>query len=134
MLLRVAASLFGSSIQNVSAIERATICLLTNHTVIVFANYGYTNVKFPINDGFSNFHLSNNTLSTRYEADPSHISQITSGGDTIAAISSRGDLFTFNVGQKVTPLQFMSPSAFTNQTLFSLTQILRRLQRRILPK
>jgi hypothetical protein len=84
-----------------SAINRATICLLANHTVCVFTNYGYNLVKFPVHDGFSNFHLSSSALTTRYEAEPSHISQITSGGDTIAAVSSRGDLFTLNVSQKV---------------------------------
>ena len=54
-----------------------------------------------MHDGFSNYHLNNTALTTRYEAEPSHISSVTSGGETIAAISSRGDLFTLNVSQKV---------------------------------
>jgi hypothetical protein len=95
----------------VSAINRATICLLSNHTVCVFTNYGYNNVKFPVHGGFSNYHLSSNALTTRYEADPSHISHITSGGDTIAAISSRGDLFTMNVSQKVVTHNLMTQSS-----------------------
>lgn len=98
---RVAASLFTSPIQMVSAINRATICLLANHAVYVFTNYGYNNVKFPMRDGFSNYHLKSTNLTTRYEAEPSHISSITSGGETIAAVSSRGDLFTLNISQKV---------------------------------
>jgi inhibitor of Bruton tyrosine kinase len=98
---RVAASLFTSPIHMVSAINRATICLLANHAVYVFSNYGYNNVKFPMHDGFSNYHLNNTAFTTRYEAEPSHITSITSGGETIAAISSRGDLFTLNVGQRV---------------------------------
>jgi alpha-tubulin suppressor-like RCC1 family protein len=97
---KVAASLFTSPIQMVSAINRATICLLKNHTVFVFANYGYNVVKFPLDAGFTNYHLGSTVLSTRYE-EPSHISLITSGGDTIAAVSSRGDLFTLNVSQKL---------------------------------
>lgn len=98
---RVAASLFTSPIHMVSAINRATICLLANHAVYVFTHYGYNNVKFPMHGSFGNYRLSHKALITRYEAEPSHISSITSGGETIAAISSRGDLFTLSVNQKV---------------------------------
>ncbi|KAL5350661.1 hypothetical protein ACLOAV_004230 [Pseudogymnoascus australis] len=94
---KVAASLFTSNIQMVSAINRATICLLANHTVCVFTNYGYNIVKFPLYGGFSNYHFKSRALTTRYEAEPSHISLVTGGGDTIAAVSSRGDLFTMTV-------------------------------------
>lgn len=86
----------------VSAINRATICLLANHSVCVFTNYGYNYVKFPLAEGFNNYHLNSPALTTRYEAE-NHICEITSGGDTIAAISSRGDLFTFNVSNKLDP-------------------------------
>ncbi len=98
---KVGASLFNSPIQMVSAIDRATICLLANHTVCVFTNFGYNNVKFPLYEGFTNYNLSSRVLTTQYETEPSHIRHITSGGDTIAAISSRGDLFTVNVSQKL---------------------------------
>ncbi|KFY13732.1 hypothetical protein V492_03065 [Pseudogymnoascus sp. VKM F-4246] len=98
---KVAASLFTSPIQMVSAINRATICLLANHTVCVFTNYGYNIVKFPLYGGFSNYHLKSRTLTTRYEAEPSHISLVTAGGDTIAAVSSRGDLFTMTVSHNI---------------------------------
>jgi len=90
---RVAASLFKAPIKMVSAINGATICLLANHTVCVFTNYGYNIVKYPLFDSFNN----KSVLTTRYDEGPSHISDITAGGDTIAAISSRGDLFTLNV-------------------------------------
>lgn len=98
---KVAASLFASPIQMVSAINRATTCLLANHTVCVFTNYGYSIVKFPLYGGFNNYHLKTTALTTRYEAEPSHISSVTSGGETIAAVSSRGDLFTLNVSQNL---------------------------------
>ncbi|KAL3421974.1 BTB/POZ domain-containing protein 1 [Phlyctema vagabunda] len=98
---KVAASLFKSPIVMVSAINRATTCLLANHTVCVFTNYGYNIVKFPLHEGFTNYHLKSAVLTTRYEAESNHISSITSGGDTIAALSSRGDLFTVNVSQKL---------------------------------
>jgi alpha-tubulin suppressor-like RCC1 family protein len=93
---RVAASLFKAPILSVSAINGATICLLANHTVCVFTNYGYNIVKFPLHDGFSNYHLRQSRFTT-YDGTSNHISSITAGGDTIAAISSRGDLFTVNV-------------------------------------
>ncbi|OBT61833.1 hypothetical protein VE03_08826 [Pseudogymnoascus sp. 23342-1-I1] len=98
---KVAASLFTSNIQMVSAINRATICLLANHTVCVFTNYGYNIVKFPLYGGFSNHHFKSRALTTRYEAEPSHISLVTGGGDTIAAVSSRGDLFTMTVSHSL---------------------------------
>jgi alpha-tubulin suppressor-like RCC1 family protein len=94
---KVAASLFKAPIAMVSAINAATICLLGNHTVCVFTNYGYNIVKFPLHEGFTNYHLKSNALTTRYDSMTNHISSITAGGDTIAAISSRGDLFTINV-------------------------------------
>ena len=94
---KVAASLFKAPITMVSAINGATICLLANHTVCVFTNYGYNIVKFPLYEEFSNYHLKTAALTTRYESTSNHISYITAGGDTIAAVSSRGDLFTVSV-------------------------------------
>ena len=94
---KVAASLFKAPIAMISAINAATICLLANHTVCVFTNYGYNIVKFPLHEGFSNYHLKSDTLTTRYDSMSNHISSITAGGETIAAVSSRGDLFTVNV-------------------------------------
>lgn len=94
---KVAASLFKAPITMVSAINGATICLLANHSVCVFSNYGYTFVKFPLHEEISNYHLNIAALTTRYEATSNHISHITAGGDTIAAVSSRGDLFILNV-------------------------------------
>ncbi|CZR51978.1 related to myosin-like protein [Phialocephala subalpina] len=94
---KVASSLFKAPINMVSAINTATVILLANHTVYVFTNYGYNIVKFPLYEGFTNYHLQNTALTTRYEATSNHISQITAGGDTIGALSSRGDLFTVTV-------------------------------------
>ena len=96
---KVAASLFHSCILTVSAIDRATICLLENHDVWVFANYGYAKLSFPL-EGFSNYFLKSGTFTTRYDNVPNHISKVTSGGDTICALSRMGDVFAINVGQK----------------------------------
>jgi inhibitor of Bruton tyrosine kinase len=93
---KVAASLFKAPIKMVSAINQATIVLLENHTVCVFTNYGYNIVKFPSNDGFSNYHLKTNTFTTRYDSLSDNITNITATGDTIAAFSTQ-NLFTLNV-------------------------------------
>ncbi len=106
---KVAASLFHSSILMVSAIDRATICLLDNHDVWVFANYGYTKVSFPL-EGFTNYFLKNSTFTTRYDSVSNHITKITSGGDTICAMSRMGDVFMVVAGQK---MEVTSTSAST---------------------
>lgn len=97
---RVAASLFSSSISMVSAIGKATVCLLENHEVWVFANYGYTKLSFPLS-GFYNDFLKNSHSSTRYQDAPNHITKICSGEDTICAMAKAGDVFTVTVSQNV---------------------------------
>ncbi|KAK3349119.1 hypothetical protein B0T25DRAFT_457154 [Lasiosphaeria hispida] len=94
---KVAASLFSSPIIMVTAIDKATTILLQNHTVCVFTGYGYHIVKFPV-AGIDTFGLS---MATRHEAVRNHIQYITSGGETIAALTSRGDLFTMNLDHKI---------------------------------
>ena len=96
---KVAASLFSSSITSVSAIDKATICLLENHDVWVFSNYGYAKLAFPL-EAFSNYFL-NSIWGARAEGAENHICKVTSGGDTICAMSSMGDVFTVHVSQKV---------------------------------
>lgn len=96
---KVAASLFSSSIISVSAIDKATICLLENHDVWVFSNYGYAKIAFPL-EAFSNYFL-NSIWGARAEGAKNHICKVTSGGDTICAMSSMGDVFTVHVSQKV---------------------------------
>ena len=99
---KVAASLFSSSISMVSAIERATVCLLNNHDVWIFANYGYTKMSFPL-EGFSDYFLKNSLFATRHDGAPNNISKVASGGDTICALSRMGDVFTVHVTQKAEP-------------------------------
>ncbi|KAL8810050.1 MAG: hypothetical protein Q9200_002883 [Gallowayella weberi] len=96
---RVAASLFSSPIHTVSAIDKATVCLLENHDVWIFANYGYTKLLVPLDS--SKDILKNHFLGTRYNSVPNHICKITSGGDTVCVMSNEGDVFTVNVNQKV---------------------------------
>ncbi|KAJ9640407.1 hypothetical protein H2199_005946 [Coniosporium tulheliwenetii] len=96
---KVAASLFSSAIVSVTAIDRATVCLLENHEVWVFANYGYTKITFPL-DGFTNYFLKNSFLTTKYDTSPNQICKVTSGGDTICALSSSGEVFTVAVSKR----------------------------------
>ncbi|KAK4201542.1 hypothetical protein QBC40DRAFT_347764 [Triangularia verruculosa] len=95
---KVGASLFSSPIVMVSAIDKATTILLQNHTVCVFTGYGYHIVKFP----FASFdYIGNLRLSNRHEVGWNQIDYITSGGETIAALTKRGDLFTMNLDHKI---------------------------------
>ncbi|RDA85744.1 hypothetical protein CP532_5954 [Ophiocordyceps camponoti-leonardi (nom. inval.)] len=97
---RVAASLLSAPIEMVSAIDKATTCLLSNFTVWVFTNYGYSLVKFPAPDLMSNHDLVARSFSTRLDRGWREIRYITSGGETIAAVTSHGDLFTMQINQQ----------------------------------
>lgn len=100
---KVAASLLSTPIEMVSAIDKATTCLLGNHTVWVFTNYGYNLVKFPYPDVFRNHNLSATSCSSRQHSKSRHcnIKSVASGGDTIAAVTARGDLFTMQLNNKL---------------------------------
>lgn len=106
---KVAAALFSSNVSSVSAIDKATICLLENHEVWIFANYGYTKMSFTpeVSDQF--FHNS-----AKYHDAQNQICKVTAGGDTICAMSSMGDVFTVTVSQKVHSDATTSTSSTTN--------------------
>lgn len=106
---KVAASLFSSNISSVSAIDKATVCLLDNHEVWIFANYGYTKMSFTpeVSDQF--FHNS-----AKYHEAQNQICKVTAGGDTICAMSSMGDVFTVTVSQKLQSDATTSMSSTTN--------------------
>ncbi|KAJ4295418.1 hypothetical protein N0V90_007430 [Kalmusia sp. IMI 367209] len=97
---KIAASLFSSPISSASAIDGATICLLENREVWVFANYGYARLNFPL-DGFTNNFLKDSWLTTKYDTTPNKVKKITSGGDTICALSSSGEVFTVAVTRRL---------------------------------
>ncbi|KAI9800928.1 MAG: hypothetical protein M1833_003065 [Piccolia ochrophora] len=99
---RVGASLFSSPIKMVSAIDRATVCLLENHDVWVFANFGYAKLTFPF-EQFANYFLKASAFGFRYNDAINHIIKIAAGGDTICALTRGGDVFTMNVSQRLEP-------------------------------
>lgn len=99
---KVAASLFSTPIESISAIDRATICLLSgSHDCWVFANYGYAKIQFPL-DSFSNYFLNDKTSqmwAAKVDSWGNHVISVTSGGDTICALSSNGEVYSFSVSQ-----------------------------------
>ncbi|UNI22660.1 hypothetical protein JDV02_008525 [Purpureocillium takamizusanense] len=97
---KVAASLLSAPIDMVSAIDKATTCLLSNHTVWVFTNYGYNLVKFPAPDILTNHNLIVSSFSNRYDSGRKDIRFIASGCDTIAVVTARGDLYTMQLNHK----------------------------------
>ncbi|KAG6005174.1 hypothetical protein E4U21_000366 [Claviceps maximensis] len=104
---KVAASLLSAPIEMVSAIDKATTCLLSNYTVWVFTNYGYNLVKFPYPDVFSNQNLTASGAYThRFDTSRRHIRYIASGDETIAAVTSCGDLFTMQLNTKAEANQY----------------------------
>ncbi|RYP34112.1 hypothetical protein DL767_004447 [Monosporascus sp. MG133] len=98
-----AAQLSKHSILAVSAIDRATSCLLDNHSVCVLTSYGYNWVNFPFQDGLTNSPLQRSmghSGPSRIDPNGRKIQQITSGGETIAAVTGSGDLFTMTLNHK----------------------------------
>ncbi|KAI9926766.1 hypothetical protein ASPWEDRAFT_120199 [Aspergillus wentii DTO 134E9] len=98
---RVGASLFSSPIQMVSAIDQATAILLQNHEVWIFSQYGYSKLSFPL-DVSSRF-IKDSFMATRYDTAVNRITKITSGGNTICALSSFGEVFTVQSNKTETP-------------------------------
>ncbi|KAH8704953.1 BTB domain and ankyrin repeat protein [Talaromyces proteolyticus] len=95
---RVGVSLFSSPIRMVSAIDRATAVLLESSEVWVFTQYGYSKVAFPLD--FSSYFIKESFLSTRYGDAVNKIVKITSGRNTICALSTFGEVYTVQVNNK----------------------------------
>jgi alpha-tubulin suppressor-like RCC1 family protein len=106
---KIAASLFSAPISSASATDSASICLLENREVWVFANYGYARLNFPL-EGFTSSFLKESWLTTKYDKTPNKIKKITSGGDTICAMSSSGEVFTVAVSRRLEGNQDASTS------------------------
>ncbi|KAJ5302984.1 hypothetical protein N7476_009783 [Penicillium atrosanguineum] len=105
---RVGASLFKSSIQMVSAIDRATAVLLQNHEVWVFSQYGYSKLSLPL-ESTSKF-IRDSFMATRYGGSVNRVVKLACGGNTICALSSSGDVFTVQANKPD------EPSALTSTT------------------
>ncbi|KAI0477355.1 hypothetical protein GGR56DRAFT_636912 [Xylariaceae sp. FL0804] len=102
---KVAATLLSShsAITMVSAIDRATTILFEDHTVCVLTSYGYKIIRFPLPDGLTSSLLQRSgrvSSALPYDSKYREIDHITSGGDTIIAVTGSGDLFTMQLNHK----------------------------------
>jgi len=119
---KVAASLFSAPIVMVSAIDKATTCLLANHTVCVFTSYGYNMIRFLSPGPLVDHRFGTTSMSSRYDLGRNQISHIASGGETIAAVSTRGDLFTMNLSHNVETTQSASSTTNPSKIKGAVTQ------------
>ena len=113
---KVGASLFTSPIKAVTAIDKATICLLESHEVMVFANYGYNKVHFHVNSSAKFLMELGQNVDRFGQGRPimegNEVMKITSGGDTVCAMTALGDVYTVQVSQPPEPTA--TPSSTTN--------------------
>lgn len=116
---RVGVSLFSSPIRMVSAIDGATAVLLESHEVWVFTQYGYSKVAFPL-DVSSNF-IRESFLSTRYGNAANRIVKITSGRNTVCALSTFGEVYTVQVNGKSENASITSSTTNPSKIRNSLT-------------
>ncbi|KLU89259.1 BTB domain and ankyrin repeat protein [Magnaporthiopsis poae ATCC 64411] len=98
---KVAASMFLAPIVTASAIDKATTILLANHSVCVFTSYGYNWVRFPPIDPFADSRIHRGVRGQDHYHKGRWICHIDSGGDTIAAVTGRGDLFIMGLNHDV---------------------------------
>ncbi|KAI5299736.1 hypothetical protein KEM55_001816, partial [Ascosphaera atra] len=108
---RVGASLLNSPIKMVSAIDRATTVLLENHEVWVFTHYGYAKIIYPLDGPNKIINYSN--LRARYGDKLNYISKITSGGNTVCALSNFGEVYSIDLTSKIT--ESSSPGSSTTK-------------------
>ncbi|KAI5282633.1 hypothetical protein KEM54_002674, partial [Ascosphaera aggregata] len=92
---KVGAALFTSPIKMVSVIDCATTVLLESNDVWVFAHYGYSRLIFPL-DNPSTL-IRNSFITTRYGSEVNRIIKIVAAGNTIAGLSSFGEVYAVNL-------------------------------------
>ena len=119
---KVAASRFSSPIVMVSAIDKATTCLLANHSVCVFTSYGYNMIHFPTPNPFADHRLGTTSTPLRHDLGRSQVGYIASGGETIAAISTLGDLFTMSLSHNTETSQLASSTTNPSKIKGAVTQ------------
>ncbi|KAI1326606.1 hypothetical protein F5Y16DRAFT_374761 [Xylariaceae sp. FL0255] len=115
---KVAATLIlshSSVVSAVSAIDRASCCLFGDRSLVIFTNYGYKmiNLQSAAMSNSLSFQKLIQVSSSQYDSRRREIHQIASGGDTIAAVTGSGDLFTMQLNYKSDIDQF-SASSTTN--------------------
>ncbi|KAI0483884.1 hypothetical protein F4859DRAFT_416992 [Xylaria cf. heliscus] len=100
---KVAATLISSHssvVSSISAIDRATCCLFGDRSLVIFTSYGYKTINLQNAALFTNSSLQQSiqfSSASSYDSKRREIHQIASGGDTIAAVTGSGDLFTMRL-------------------------------------
>ncbi|KAH8164072.1 hypothetical protein CIB48_g4166 [Xylaria polymorpha] len=100
---KVAATLISSHssvVSAISAIDRATCCLFGDRSLVIFTSYGYKTISLQNATLVTNPSLHQSiqfSSAPSYDSKRREIYQIASGGDTIAAVTSSGDLFTMRL-------------------------------------
>ncbi|KAI1178294.1 hypothetical protein F4777DRAFT_111756 [Nemania sp. FL0916] len=99
---KVAATLISSHssvVSAVSAIDRATCCLFGDRSLVVFTSYGYKTINLHSANLLPNAFMRQSVQfsSASYDSKRREIHQMASGGDTIAAVTGSGDLFTMHL-------------------------------------
>ncbi|KAI0102268.1 hypothetical protein GGR51DRAFT_527665 [Nemania sp. FL0031] len=100
---KVAATLISthsSVVSAISAIDKATCCLFGDRSLVVFTSYGYKMINLQSTVLSTNPSLQQSIqFSSRssFDSKRREIHQIASGGETIAAITGSGDLFTMQL-------------------------------------
>ena len=97
---RVGVSLFSAPIRMVSALDSATICLLSSNEVWVLANFGYARLAIP-GAGLTSHNYFKKSGVGRYGDTSVPVSKISSGADTICVLSDVGDVFAVRLSQKL---------------------------------
>lgn len=92
---RIGVSILQYSVEAVVAIDRATAVLMENHEVVVFTHYAWTKLLFSL-DSFGSS-IASDAFFTRHKRQTKHICRLTSGGNTIAALTTYGEVFTVDV-------------------------------------
>ncbi|KAI8626440.1 hypothetical protein F5Y19DRAFT_223235 [Xylariaceae sp. FL1651] len=103
---KVAATLISSHssvVSAISAIDRATCCLFGDRSLVVFTSYGYKTINLQSPTLFTNSSLQQSvrfSSASPYDSKRREVHHIASGGDTIAAVTGSGDLFTMQLNHR----------------------------------
>jgi alpha-tubulin suppressor-like RCC1 family protein len=105
---------FSHAIVSTSAIERATVCLLSNKEVWVYANYGYSKISFPVvsmTNWFTAVEAERRGSSVRFHHHlTTSITKIAAAGETICGLSEGGAIYSFTVAKPSASTQSLSSS------------------------
>ena len=101
---RVAVSLFKCPVKSVTAIDKATACLLENNEVWVFANFGYARLRL-LGELVMSRMIEKSFGQIEPSRFPNRVCKVTAGGDSICALTVSGEIYTITISQRNEPSQ-----------------------------